>query len=102
MLVADEIMLNEVKKEVDIMASDALFNFPETPSLTSLLSEYYEATQTSSISSILPGIACQMDATRVTYLWSIAQVRSISFTTTLDRYTAIYALLDVPQSCKRG
>ena len=46
MIVADEVMLNEVKKEVDIMASNALCKFPETPSSSSLRSEYYEAIQT--------------------------------------------------------
>lgn len=36
MIVADEVMLNEVKKEVDIMASNTLCKFPETPSSSSL------------------------------------------------------------------
>jgi len=78
MIVADEVMLNEVKKEVDIMASNALCKFPETPRSSSLRSEYYEATQTSSISLIPPGIACQMDATKATSLWSIVQVSPFS------------------------
>ena len=89
MIVADEVMLNEVKKEVDFMVGNALSKFPETPSSSSLFSEYYEATQTSSISLILLGIACRMDATRATFSWSIAQVRQFSFTMTLNQYTAL-------------
>ncbi len=96
MIVADEVMLNEVKKEVDFMVSKALSKFPETPSSSSLFSEYYEATPTSSISSILLGIACRMDAMRATSSWSIAQVRQFSFTITLNRYTALLWALRHP------
>jgi len=82
-------MLNEVKKEVDFMVSNVLSKFPETLSSSSLLSEYYKATQTSSVSLTLLGIACQMDSMNATSLWSIAQVRPFSFTITLNRHTAL-------------
>ena len=40
MIVADEVMLNEVKREVDFMVSNAPSKFPETSSSAFLLSEY--------------------------------------------------------------
>ena len=102
MIVADDAMLNEVKKEVDFMVSNALSKFPETLSSSSLLSEYYKAIQTSSVSLILLGIACRMDATRATSSWSIAQVRPFSFTITLNRHTALlWAPLHTTKRSKR-
>jgi len=102
MIAADDVMFNEAKKEVDFMVSNALSKFPETLSSSFLLSEYYKATQTSSVSLILLGIGGRMEATRATSSWSIAQVGPFSFTITLNQHTALlWALQYTTKRSKR-